>query len=119
MSYTDRAIRMHVRNQAPGVTRPEDTPAYRILTEGAREALGDFVLNKCDTVFNKNRGGSSIMNALIEGLREHYASAYYDKLGGDEHIAEYTLEQLLDITRCYILADHLSDGPEILDRLGI
>ena len=112
MSYTDRAIRMHVRNQFPGIERPEDTNAYRILTEAARESLGEFVFNKCP-------GGPSLKDCLIEGIRRHYTFAYDHKLGGCEHIAEYSFEQLLDITQCYILTDRLSDGAEILDMLDI
>lgn len=63
--------------------------------------------------------GMPINDSLIEGLRRHYTFAYDHKLGGDEHIAEYSFEQLLDIAQCYILTDTLSDGAEILDRLGI
>ena len=112
MSYTERVIRLHVCNQFPGIEQPEGTNAYRILTEAAHEALGDFVLNRCPS-------GPSLKDCLIEGLRRHYTFAYDHKLGGCEHIAEYSFEQLLDITQCYVITDSLSDGAEILDRLGI
>ena len=112
MSYTDRAIRLHVGGQFPGIERPENTNAYRILTEAAREGIGDFLFNHCPS-------GPSTKDCLIDGIREHYTFAYEHRLGGDDRIAAYSLEQLLDIAQCYVLTDHLSDGAEILDQLGI